>query len=93
MQPNGMIFWDWNGTLMDDVDFTHSCLNWMLETHGYPPAVRSGCLPGAVRLSHRGLLPLRRVRLCAASLPGACRPLYGALQRRCARLRCNGTRR
>lgn len=25
MQPNGMIFWDWNGTLMDDVDFTHSC--------------------------------------------------------------------
>ena len=36
MQPNGMIFWDWNGTLMDDVDFTHGCLNWMLETHGYP---------------------------------------------------------
>ena len=32
MQANGMIFWDWNGTLMDDVDFTHSCLNWMLET-------------------------------------------------------------
>ena len=21
MQPNGMIFWDWNGTLMDDVGF------------------------------------------------------------------------
>ena len=36
MQPNGMIFWDWNGTLMDDVDFTHGCLNWMLENHGYP---------------------------------------------------------
>ena len=36
MQANGMIFWDWNGTLMDDVDFTHGCLNWMLETHGYP---------------------------------------------------------
>ena len=36
MQANGMIFWDWNGTLMDDLDFTHSCLNWMLETHGYP---------------------------------------------------------
>ena len=34
MQPNGMIFWDWNGTLMDDVDFTHSCLNWMLEPTG-----------------------------------------------------------
>ena len=36
MQPNGMIFWDWNGTLMDDVGFTHGCLNWMLESHGYP---------------------------------------------------------
>ena len=36
MQANGMIFWDWNGTLLDDVNFTHSCLNWMLETHGYP---------------------------------------------------------
>ena len=24
MQPNGMIFWDWNGTLMDDVDFTQA---------------------------------------------------------------------
>ena len=36
MQANGMIFWDWNGTLMDDLDFTHGCLNWMLETHGYP---------------------------------------------------------
>ena len=36
MQPNGIIFWDWNGTLLDDVDFTHGCLNWMLETHGYP---------------------------------------------------------
>ena len=21
---------------MDDLDFTHNCLNWMLETHGYP---------------------------------------------------------
>ena len=36
MQTNGMIFWDWNGTLLDDVVFTHGCLNWMLETHGYP---------------------------------------------------------
>ena len=36
MQSKGMIFWDWNGTLLDDVDFTHGCLNWMLETHGYP---------------------------------------------------------
>ena len=31
MQPNGMIFWDWNGTLMDDVDFTHGCQKQRLE--------------------------------------------------------------
>ena len=36
MQPNGMIFWDWNGTLMDDVEYTRSCLNWLLEEYGYP---------------------------------------------------------
>ena len=36
MQAKGTIFWDWNGTLMDDVEFTRSCLNWMLEVHGYP---------------------------------------------------------
>ncbi len=36
MQPNGMIFWDWNGTLMDDVDYSVDCLNWMLTEHGYP---------------------------------------------------------
>ena len=42
MQPNGMIFWDWNGTLMDDVDFTHGCLNWMLESHGYSQRYAAG---------------------------------------------------
>ena len=36
MQPKGMIFWDWNGTLMDDVEYTRGCLNWLLETYGYP---------------------------------------------------------
>ena len=36
MQAKGTIFWDWNGTLMDDVEFTRSCLSWMLEVHGYP---------------------------------------------------------
>ena len=35
MKPS-LVLWDWNGTLMDDVDFTHGCLNWMLESHGYP---------------------------------------------------------
>ena len=36
MQPNGMIFWDWNGTLMDDAVYTLGCLNWVLEQYGYP---------------------------------------------------------
>lgn len=36
MQTNGMIFWDWNGTLMDDVDFCLVCLNRLLAEHGYP---------------------------------------------------------
>lgn len=35
MQPNGIIFWDWNGTLMDDVDFSVSCLNALLSQYGY----------------------------------------------------------
>lgn len=36
MQPNGMIFWDWNGTLMDDVHFCVECLNALLTEYGYP---------------------------------------------------------
>ena len=36
MQPNGMIFWDWNGTLMDDVDFCVDCLNDLLAAYQYP---------------------------------------------------------
>jgi len=35
MQPK-MIFWDWNGTLIDDVDLTLGCLNSLLAEHGYP---------------------------------------------------------
>lgn len=36
MQPDKIVFWDWNGTLLDDVDYTLSCLNWLLDQHGYP---------------------------------------------------------
>lgn len=36
MQPKKIVFWDWNGTLLDDVEFTCGCLNWLLEQHGYP---------------------------------------------------------
>lgn len=31
----GMIFWDWNGTLLDDVEYTRGCLNRLLERFGY----------------------------------------------------------
>lgn len=36
MQPKKIVFWDWNGTLLDDVEFTRGCLNWLLEQHDYP---------------------------------------------------------
>ena len=52
MQANGMIFWDWNGTLMDDLDFTQAVSTGCWETHGYPQAVRSCRLPGNFRFSH-----------------------------------------
>lgn len=36
MQPNGIVFWDWNGTLMDDVEVCVGCLNALLAEYGYP---------------------------------------------------------
>ena len=36
MQPNGMIFWDWNGTLLDDVALCVDALNRLLAGFGYP---------------------------------------------------------
>ena len=30
------ILWDWNGTLLDDVEVSHSCLNDMLRRYGRP---------------------------------------------------------
>ncbi|MGN0708579.1 MAG: HAD family hydrolase [Faecalibacterium sp.] len=35
-QPKGVLFWDWNGTLLDDVDFSLQCLNQLLTEFGYP---------------------------------------------------------
>lgn len=35
-QPKGVLFWDWNGTLLDDVDFSLQCLNRLLAEFGYP---------------------------------------------------------
>ena len=35
-QPTGLIFWDWNGTLLDDVSYSIDCLNALLEEYGYP---------------------------------------------------------
>lgn len=31
------LIWDWNGTLMDDVDLCCNLLNELLTRHGYPP--------------------------------------------------------
>lgn len=31
-----LVFWDWNGTLLDDVEFTRGCLNGLLAQYGYP---------------------------------------------------------
>ena len=35
-QARGTIFWDWNGTLLDDVEFSLDCLNRLLAEFGYP---------------------------------------------------------
>lgn len=31
-----LVFWDWNGTLMDDLDYSVDCLNGLLEEYDYP---------------------------------------------------------
>ena len=36
MKPLDLIFWDWNGTLLDDLDVCLDCLNTLLRDFGYP---------------------------------------------------------
>ncbi len=36
MEQVELVFWDWNGTLLDDLEYTRGCLNWLLAEHGYP---------------------------------------------------------
>ena len=36
MADTELIFWDWNGTLMDDAVFSCQCLNGLLGEYGYP---------------------------------------------------------
>lgn len=36
MANTNVVLWDWNGTLLDDRDFTLGCLNALLEEFGYP---------------------------------------------------------
>ena len=31
-----LVLWDWNGTLLDDVDLCVDALDWLLAAHGYP---------------------------------------------------------
>ncbi len=35
-QPLDLIFWDWNGTLLDDLEVCVDCLNQLLQDFGYP---------------------------------------------------------
>ena len=35
MRPE-LILWDWNGTLLDDVELCVDALNRLLEKHAYP---------------------------------------------------------
>ena len=36
MADTQLVFWDWNGTLMDDVDYSCACLNGLLSAFHYP---------------------------------------------------------
>ena len=36
MADTELLFWDWNGTLMDDVRYSCGCLNGLLDEYGYP---------------------------------------------------------
>lgn len=36
MQKPALVLWDWNGTLLDDLDFSICCLNTLLAEHDYP---------------------------------------------------------
>lgn len=36
MAAPSLVFWDWNGTLMDDVRYSCGCLNGLLDEYGYP---------------------------------------------------------
>ena len=38
---NATIIWDWNGTLLDDVDAAVGALNRMLAKHRLPPVTRT----------------------------------------------------
>lgn len=35
MKTSHLVLWDWNGTLLDDLDFSVDCLNALLAEHGY----------------------------------------------------------
>ena len=36
MVASSLVFWDWNGTLMDDTAYSCGCLNGLLDEYGYP---------------------------------------------------------
>ena len=36
MSTTSLVLWDWNGTLLDDLDLCVESLNWLLKEFGYP---------------------------------------------------------
>ena len=55
-----LILWDWNGTLLDDVDLCVDALNRLLAGFGYPQRYDHERYR-AIFVSHRGILRPRGV--------------------------------
>ena len=60
MRPE-LILWDWNGTLLDDVDLCVDALNRLLADFGYPQRYDRDQYRAIFWFSHRGILYPRRV--------------------------------
>ena len=60
MRPE-LILWDWNGTLLDDVELCVDALNRLLADFGYPQRYDRDQYRAIFWLSHRGILYPRRV--------------------------------
>ena len=87
MRPE-LILWDWNGTLLDDVDPQLPELD--AGDPRLPPAVRPRAVPGDFWLPRRGFLRPRRVRLHPPQLCRVGGKLHGGLHPGQRRLSADG---